>query len=71
MKTLENIQEIVTIKTVNVNNKEYRVREIANHFIVDAFETITTADKREFNGYVYKFQADSLEEINKFFSYMN
>jgi len=62
---------MTTIKTVNVNNKEYRVREIANHFIVDAFETITASDKREFNGYVYKFQADSLEEINKLFSYMN
>jgi hypothetical protein len=62
---------MTTIKTVNVNNKEYRVREIANHFIVDAFETITTSDKREFDGYVYKFQANSLEEINKLFSYMN
>ena len=54
-----------TIKTVNANNKEYRVREIANHFIVDAFETTTSADKREFDGYVYKFHSDNLEEVNK------
>jgi len=54
-----------TIKTVNANNKEYRVREIANHFIVDAFETTTSANNREFDGYVYKFHSDSLEEVNK------
>ena len=63
---------MTTIKTVNVNNKDYRVTEIANHFIVDAFETITTADKQQFNGYVYKFHTDSLEELNKTFSlYIN
>ena len=57
-----------TIKTVNAKNKEYRVREIANHFIVDAFETITSADKQEFEGYAYKFHSDSLEEVNKILS---
>lgn len=55
--------EFNSIKTVKVNNKEFRVRELLGCFIVDCFESFTTSDKQVGEGWVYKCQSNNESEV--------
>ena len=58
---------MTTIKTttLKLNEKVYRVKEILGVFIVDRFEEYTTASRQVGKGYVYKFTANTKQELNK------
>jgi len=55
----------ITTTTLKLNEKVYRVKEIFGVFIVDRFEEYTTRDKQVGKGYVYKFTANTKQELNK------
>jgi len=52
-----------SIKTVKVNNRKFRVKELLGWFIVDCFESFTTSDKQVDEGWVYKFQSNNKSEV--------